>query len=48
VGRKKTRGKRVIDCGGDSWDKKRRTFFEEGSRDGGKGHTVCSGIDGVV
>jgi hypothetical protein len=33
VGRKKTRGKRVVKYRSDSWDKKRGTFFEEGSRD---------------
>jgi hypothetical protein len=33
VGREKTSGKRVVNYRSDSWDKKRGTFFEEGSRD---------------
>jgi hypothetical protein len=33
VSRKKTSGKRVVNNRSDSWDKKRNTFFKEGSRD---------------
>jgi hypothetical protein len=34
VGRKKTRGKRVVNYRSDSWDKKRGTFFQESSMNG--------------
>jgi hypothetical protein len=34
VSRKKTSGKRVVNCRSDSWEKKRGTIFEKGSRDG--------------